>query len=116
MDTMSIISELTLLVADLHCFSVKMAIYYAFLASLPGSNSTHRPLRFGALLPGMSVRLLVLFALCVQGSSQETFVCEGDGSRVLPSSSKNDDYCDCDTPGDGSDEPDTAACSHVTTG
>jgi hypothetical protein len=27
---------------------------------------------------------------------------------------QNDHYCDC--PGDGSDEPDTSACSHVTVG
>lgn len=45
--------------------------------------------------------------------SLEAFECVVDGKRAaLPRERLNDDYCDCD---DGSDEPGTAACSHVST-
>jgi len=37
----------------------------------------------------------------------ESFVCR-DGSKTVPGSYVNDDYCDCET--DGSDEPGTSAC------
>ncbi|KAF8819866.1 hypothetical protein IE077_003872 [Cardiosporidium cionae] len=46
------------------------------------------------------------YSLAVLGNE---FVCFSDG-KAIPYSSLNDDYCDCD---DGSDEPSTAACSHI---
>ena len=42
-------------------------------------------------------------------SRSPTFTC--DGGKTVPYSRVNDDYCDCV---DGSDEPGTAACAHLT--
>lgn len=41
--------------------------------------------------------------------SSDKFACDL-GSKSLPASAVNDDFCDC---ADGSDEPTTSACSHV---
>eukprot|EP00033_Pygsuia_biforma_P003505 GCRY01003836.1.p1 GENE.GCRY01003836.1~~GCRY01003836.1.p1 ORF type:complete len:256 (+),score=6.79 GCRY01003836.1:283-1050(+) len=63
---------------------------------------------------------------CIRGVSKllshqiykhkEGFHCpKGDPNILLPLSRINDDYCDCDFPGDGFDEPGTAACAHLST-
>ncbi|CAI7604582.1 Glucosidase 2 subunit beta [Penicillium manginii] len=41
---------------------------------------------------------------------QETFTCISNPSVKIPFSAVNDDFCDCP---DGSDEPGTSACSHL---
>ncbi|KAF1814784.1 hypothetical protein P152DRAFT_430755 [Eremomyces bilateralis CBS 781.70] len=40
----------------------------------------------------------------------DTFACISNPSIILPIASLNDDYCDCP---DGSDEPGTSACAHI---
>ncbi|KAF8466370.1 glucosidase II beta subunit-like-domain-containing protein [Kalaharituber pfeilii] len=46
-------------------------------------------------------------------SASKTFTCLTNPSITIPFASVNDDYCDCP---DGSDEPGTSACSHVSYG
>ena len=59
--------------------------------------------------------LFVLLAALLAGCAEPraglpTFQC-ADGSQELAQSAVDDDYCDCV---DGSDEPHTSACSHIT--
>ncbi|KAJ3025427.1 UNVERIFIED_CONTAM: hypothetical protein HDU68_007140 [Siphonaria sp. JEL0065] len=47
------------------------------------------------------------YQLAVPSDASSQFACF-DGSKSIPASSVNDDFCDCD---DGSDEPGTSACN-----
>ncbi|KAJ1674756.1 hypothetical protein EV182_002625 [Spiromyces aspiralis] len=76
-----------------------------FIAALAGSHhacaGADGELHF---VRGVSPELLSRY----QPNSDHTFQCL-DGSKVIPYSRVNDDYCDCP---DGSDEPGTPACNN----
>lgn len=63
--------------------------------------------QLGRLPRGSPLSLRELYK--AYGSPTGDFKC-GDGSAVLSVARVNDDYCDCS---DGSDEPGTPACSHL---
>ncbi|EWC44975.1 hypothetical protein DRE_01034 [Drechslerella stenobrocha 248] len=78
------------------------------LLSLPLSlaNGAQKPIIDWALPRGVNPALSDKF----RPDAKSQFTCLSSPSHTLPYSLVNDDFCDCP---DGSDEPGTAACSHL---
>lgn len=70
----------------------------------PGNN------RISILKPSSFADIPSLIAVAKYYTDTSTFTCISHPSIQIPFSAVNDDYCDCP---DGSDEPGTAACSHI---
>lgn len=74
---------------------------------MEGLRAMNPPRRAGSML----LRLLVaLAAAAAAAAAQETFTCADESGRTIPAAWVDDGYCDCPGP-NGTDEPNTSACS-----
>ena len=94
-----------------------LLLLYATAVATTASSEVPRPLGVGPEclhLPPLhlSIKLTVQFfpAVAKYYKDPTSFTCISNPSITLTATQVNDDYCDCP---DGSDEPGTSACSHL---